>query len=512
MKKSGWLVLPAAFFVLVNFSVSHVKILFFTRLIYFLFLSLLFLILRRFSLDKILPPIVGGVSFILFFYGIVQKFVLFPYYLHHVNPADNFYSQALITRIKSGRIFSLFALPTLYAIICTAFIIFIFHYFLTSSNKKIKIFWAFLLLAGLFNLLLTQSFGGVLYLSMGILIYLLLSGILKFRYLVPILMTLSLFASIIISLRFSEAKEFDPIKLRWSNWAQASRIIKSAPFWGVGLGNYEAKISYYTLSSEAKSMYAHNFFLQFLAETGVVIPCILLLFLLVVRKKLKPKAYKEKAVYLSVFMVVLFYNTIDIGFYFFSAGLTAAVALSQVYLERGEKIMPRKDTSLKISLIGLAVLCLLMVGDSISQNHRKTADFLDAQKDYEDARQYYQKSLTINPFNYNSLVKYAGISFRFNDLREAEKYLDKALKLYPDLALANYLQSQIQFKRNNLFRSYYYSAVAYYKYKLNHQYKRWFEFMRRNLETLLLKNSQLHIPNDKLIQNLLAAKKKVNEK
>lgn len=161
-------------------------------------------------------------------------------------------------------------------------------------------------------------------------------------------------------------------------------------------------------------------------------------------------------------------------------------------------------------MIGLALLCLLMVGDSISQNLRKTADFLYAQKDYENARQYYQKSFKVNPFNYNSLVKYAEISFRFNNLREAEKYLDKALKLYPDLALANYLESQIEFKKNNLFRSYYYSAVAYYKYKLNHQYRQWFEFMRRNLEALLLKNSILYIPNDKQIPNVFVAKKRKN--
>jgi tetratricopeptide (TPR) repeat protein len=539
MKKSGWFLLPAAFFLLVNFAVSPVKVLFFSRLIYFFFLFLLFLFLRRFSLDKILPPIIGGVSFILFFYGIIQKFVLFPYYLSQVTPGDNFYSQALVTRIKSGRIFSLFALPTLYAIICTALIIFIFHYLLTSTNKKIKAFWALLLAAGLFNLLLTQSFGGVLYFSMGILLYLLFSGILKFRYLVPVLMTLSLFLFIIIVLRFSEAKEFEPVKLRLSNWEQAGRIIKSAPFWGVGLGNYEAKISYYTLSSEAKSIYAHNFFLQFLAETGFIIPCILLLFLLVSRKKLKPADYKEKIVYISVFLVVLFYNAIDIGFYFFSAGITAAIALSQVYPKRGwhprpiiapevvtgigkkksaqktkfqtelikksEKIMPQKDIRLKMMMMGLALLCLLMLGESISQNHRKTADFFYAQKDFENARQYYRKSFKINPFNYNSLVKYAEINFRFTNLWEAEKYLDKALKLYPDLALANYLKSQIRFKRKNLFESYYYSAVAYYKYKLNPQYKQWFEFMRQNLEKLLLANSKSQT-------YLWQKKRKVNEK
>lgn len=488
MKKSGWLLLPAAFFLVVNFAASSVKILFFSRLIYFSFLFLLFLILRRFSLDKILPPIVGGVSFILFFYGIIQKFVLFPYYLTQVTPGDNFYSRALFTRIKSGRVFSLFALPTLYAIICTILIIFIFHYLFTAKGKKIKVLWALLLAAGLFNLVLTQSFGGFLYFSTGILLYLLLSRILKLKYLVPILMTLSLFLFIITVLRFSEAKELEPVKLRWSNWAQAGRTIQSAPFWGVGLGNYEARISYYTLRGEAKSRYAHNFFLQFLAETGLIIPCILLLFILARGKKLKPVDDKGKIVYISVFLVSLLYNAIDIGFYFFSAGIAAAIALSQVYPKP-----PDKDIKLKLMMIGAALLCLLMLVESISRDRQKSADIFYALNDYENARQYYRKSFKINPFNYNSLVKYAEVCCRFNKFEEAEKYLAKALKLYPDLSLANYLQSQIKFRRKNLFESYYYSTAAYYKNKLNPQYKQWFEFLRQNLEKLLANSpSQLY--------------------
>jgi tetratricopeptide (TPR) repeat protein len=496
MKKSGWLLLPAAFFLLVNFAVSQVKILFFSRLIYFLFLLLLFLILRRFSMDKILPPIVAGVSFILFLYGIIQKFVLFPYYLTLVTPGDSFFSQALVTRIKSGRIFSLFVLPTLYAIICAILIIFIFHYLLTSTGKKIKVSWTLLLAAGLFNLVLTQSFGGFLCLSMGILLYLLLSRILKMRYLVPILMALSRFLFLMTAQRFSEAKELEPVKLRWSNWTQAGRIIQSAPFWGVGLGNYEAKISSYTLSSEAKSRYAHNFFLQFIAETGFIIPCILLLFILARGKKLKPGPNKEKIVYISVFLVVLLYNTIDIGFYFFSAGIAAVIALSQVYPKRDRQPHPlhaqpdvvlsgTSSQKLKLMLIGAALLCLLMLAESISQGHRNTADLFYDQKEYENARQYYRKSFKINPFNYNSLVKCAEICFRFNKFEEAEKYLDKALRLYPDLTLANYLKSQISFKRKKLLESYYYSAAAHSKNKLDARSEQWFEYLRHSLEKLL---------------------------
>jgi tetratricopeptide (TPR) repeat protein len=132
-----------------------------------------------------------------------------------------------------------------------------------------------------------------------------------------------------------------------------------------------------------------------------------------------------------------------------------------------------------------------MLGDSMSQNHRRTADILSSQRDYENARLFYRKSLNINPFNYNSLVKYAEINFHANNPGEAEKYLDKALKLYPDLALANYIKSQIRFKRRHLFESFYYSAVAYYKYQLNSQYKQWLEFIRQNLEKFIANSKSL---------------------
>ncbi|MCP5045550.1 MAG: O-antigen ligase family protein, partial [bacterium] len=205
---------------------------------------------------------------IVFLYGIMQKFVLFPIYLSRISPEDNFYTQAFITRIKGGRIFSIFPLPTLYAIICTVLILFIFHYMISASKTgKERFLWGTLLLAGLVNLILTQSFGGVLYLTAGGLVYLLVSGILKVKYLVPVIMVLSLFLSITIGLRFSEIRELEPIKFRYSNWKQAARIIEANPLWGAGLGNYEAKIARYTRPGEARSIYAHNFFLQFTAET-----------------------------------------------------------------------------------------------------------------------------------------------------------------------------------------------------------------------------------------------------
>lgn len=428
----------------------------------------------------------GGTSVIIFFYGIVQKFVLFPFYLKNLSAENDFYAEALILRIKTGRVFSLFPLPTLYAIICAVLILFIFHYLLTSlkssasKNKTAKISWALLLAAGLFNLVLTQSFGGILYLSIGVCIYLLLAGVLDFKYLAPAATLLALFLFIIIALRFSEAKELEPVKLRFSNWKQAARIIESNPFWGSGLGNYEAEIPYYILPGEAKSIYAHNFFLQFSAETGLIIPCIIGLFLFSSRKKLKPRRYKDKVLYISVFLMVLFYSAVDIGFYFFSAGITAAIALSQVY--------PKRNGKMKPGLSAIAgILAILLVVGTVSDNYRKKGDFFRSQKNYPEAEINYEKSIGLNPWNYKSLIACAhvNLSTAGGNLSKAGAHLDKALKIYPDSPFGNYLKSKIEFKKNHFSRSFYHAAAAYNKNKRAGHYKEWYEYIKNNLEASL---------------------------
>jgi O-antigen ligase len=477
MKKSSWMIVPAAFFFLFNFSISSYKTLFFLRLIYFLFLVFLFFFLRRFDLKKILIPIVGGVSLILFIYGILQKLILFPYYLRNLGNGNNFYSQAFKTRLETGRVFSLFTLPSLYAIICAVLILFIFHYFLKS--QKNKIYWVLLLILGMINIVLTQSFGGILYLSIGVLIYLFLSGILNFKNLAPVIMAVFLFFFIITGLRYSEAKELEPIKLRFSNWQQAYRTIKSSPILGIGLGNYESKISYFTLPGEAKSIYAHNFFLQFISELGVIIFLFILLILFLSIKKLKPENSKEKVLYISAFIIMLVYNLIDIGFYFFSAGIITVVIVSQIYEKKNEKYC--------LNLSILVILSIFLMVQTFSGNYQKKANFLLSQKNFEEAEIYYKKSLKINPFNFKSLTGLGNINFIKNNYLESEKYLNESLKLYPDSAFANYLKSKVDFKKEHFLNSLYHASLAFNKNRLNYEYKRWYEFIKNNIQIELSK-------------------------
>lgn len=432
---------------------------------------------------------VGGVSFIIFMYGVLQKFVLFPLHLENLTEMafeESIYSQAMIARIESGRIFSIFRLPTLYAIICAVFILFIFHYLLKSKSLKAKIYWAFLLALGLLNLVLSQSFGGLIYLSAGFLAYLLLSGILKFKYLAPILMILCLFLSLTIALRYSEARKMEPVKLRLSNWNQAARMTISSPFWGVGLGNYESTVSYFTRSREAKSIYAHNFFLQFIAETGIIIPFFLVLLLLFSRKKLKPDKPREgeKALYISLFFILLSYNLIDIGFYFFPAGLAGVVVLSQIYPAYAGSQENKKKFPLtfKLNLAILVFLSLLLGAQALSDNYRMEADILQDQRQYAEAEPNYKKSLVFNPWNFKSLIGSASVKFHRKAPEEAEKYLDQALNLYPDCAPAHYLKSQIELGRGRLGSAFFHARQAHRKSRINAVYRNLYRALENSLE------------------------------
>ncbi|MCK5220376.1 MAG: hypothetical protein KAR14_02270, partial [Candidatus Aminicenantes bacterium] len=55
-------------------------------------------------------------------------------------------SKAMRERVESGRIFSIFSLPTLYTFICAVLLLAIFHYLINSKGKGAKIFWMILFL------------------------------------------------------------------------------------------------------------------------------------------------------------------------------------------------------------------------------------------------------------------------------------------------------------------------------------------------------------------------------
>jgi len=203
----------------------------------------------------------------------------------------------------------------------------------------------------------------------------------------------------------------------------------------------------------------------------------LILFLSI--KRLKPENSKEKVLYISAFIIMLIYNLIDIGFYFFSAGIITVVLVSQIYEKGNEKY--------KLNLGIFILLSIFLMLQTFSDNYQKKANFLLSQKSFKEAEIFYKKSLKINPFNFKSLTGLGNINFIKNNYLESERYLNRSLKLYPDSGFANYLKSRVDFKKQHFLNSLYHAGLAFNKNRLNFEYKRWYEFIKNNIQIELSK-------------------------
>jgi hypothetical protein len=458
---------------LLNFSASEVKGLFFVRLAYFLFLLALFFLCGRFRLEKILAPISGGIAFILFIYGIIQRFVLFPLILEQVDHGPSFFVQALRARVASGRVFAIFPLPTLYAMVCGLLLIFIVHYFYRSGGR-IRLFWALLFFLGAFNLVLTQSFGGILFFTAGILFYLFASRVFKVKYLAPLLMVLSLVLFVVIALRFSEARKLSPLTLRMANWDQAGRVLAAAPVLGVGLGNYETAVPSYVHPGEPESIYAHNFFLQMATETGLPLFLLLAIACLPWLKRNLPCFLKpENALFASACGLLLFFNLFDVGNYFFAAGVSFVVVFSQV-ARPGGPVRP-------LHFAAVVLPAALLLVHAVAAGRQQEGDLLLSRQETGRAEVFYRDALKLEPFSYRAWLGLATIAWERGDQTEAGLAVNQVLGLYPGQPYANYLLSVSSWRRGAYWTALAGARRAAAGNKKNKEYQRWHEKVQNDI-------------------------------
>ncbi|HNX97368.1 MAG TPA: O-antigen ligase family protein [Candidatus Aminicenantes bacterium] len=437
--KGGWYLVPAAFLFIVHFSLSPSLFAVLDRSLYLLLLVSLFLALRRIDLSRIEPVVVAGVGALLFAYGLAQRFWLFPQALRSLPVDGPFFRQALAARLRSGRIFTVFPLPTLYAMVCGVLLLFLLDLFLRARGGG-KFGWAALALLGLANLVLTQSFGGVLFFLAGALFYLFTSRQLPRKWLPPVVMVLSLLLFLVIALRYSEARRLDPARLRLANWAQAVRLIESSPWLGVGLGNYGNRVAAVTLPGEPQSIYAHNFPLQLAAETGVI-PALLLLaaagLLLWRRRRFLLEA--GQACLSAVLVLIVLHNLIDIGVYFLGAGLALVWVLARLFPAG------RRDWSRAWLGVALGAGWLLWTG--LTGGWARQGDVYLAQGERAAARVEYERSLRGHPLSPRPLLPLAELAMQEGDLTRARELLERATAAQPGLAYARSLHAQLALRQ-----------------------------------------------------------------
>ena len=172
--------------------------------------------------------------------------------------------------------------------------------FMIEKNRR----W--LILAVFFALLLTKSIGAFLSLFFGLIVYLYLRKKLKGPHLI-FLFGLFLLIIFIFFWRFWGQREhtnpaFSAV-MRLGYWRQTLEIIKEHPLTGTGLGNFNLSFS----------RYAHNSYLQILAETGIfgLFSFMWLIFCIFKVAIKKACVSKNQACLISSGMIFLLHNFLD---------------------------------------------------------------------------------------------------------------------------------------------------------------------------------------------------------
>jgi O-antigen ligase len=231
--------------------------------------------------------------------AIYQYFIGFSHLRDFIN-SRNLSSPFIMDYLRQRRVFFPFVTPGILAsyLIMVAPLAFLF-------KRK------FLLLAPIFcALLLTGSLSALISLFLGALLYLLFKGELKGA---KGLFLLGLFLLIPLGffLRSASGKEhLSPlfsIFMRISYWRDSLEIIKIHPFLGIGLGNFNL----------VYSRYAHNSFLQFWAEAGLIGIASLCWFIYAVLASGVRHLFekKENLVLLACLAVFILDNMLDFSFF-----------------------------------------------------------------------------------------------------------------------------------------------------------------------------------------------------
>ncbi len=483
--KGSRYLLPAAFFFSFFFQVCGAKSFFLEQLLFWLLIAVIFFIFKSFFSRNFNKLLTITCATLFFTYGLLQKLIIFPALISELQAGNNFFSRALLTRLQTGRIYSLFSLPTLYAFVCGFLIIIILDYLLGSRKKLI---WLILLAAGIVNLLLTQTIAAFFYTAIAAFFLLARKRIITLKYFLPFLMLLTLTFSLILALRFHEIRNLSPLHLRLLNWQQATRVIAAFPLSGVGPGNYQAKISAFTFSGEPVSIYAHNFFLQFTAETGLPVALFLFATLAGYLWKHRRQFLKtENSLPVSLLILFFFYNLIDIGIYNPVASILLGITLAMFARNSAGDYPPAifAGTSKKVKSLLSLVIILIFCWLQLAKYFQLAGNLELAFNNLDKARKYYQASILIYPLQFYSLVGLADIAFRSNNPARSKLFLAKAEKINPDYPFLYYLHSQINLQEKNLVAALNNALLAAGKAPYNQKYRSNYEILAQQTAKIL---------------------------
>lgn len=511
--KNRWFILAIVLsFLTINMILSFSPYRAAATLFYYLQISILFFVFAR-SLSSrqlfFLMKCLIGIATILSLYGLYQRVFGFDALLTFLSESRMAGMEVFVQKIQSGRVFSTFVLPSSFAgyLLLTAPLTLFFIKISHGKIGKVLCFFCFFIQASAF--VLTFSLGALLSL---IISFIIISFILitkkKVVMLAVIVLLFLILGSIFVSYRgidpFHPFTGQNPLTLRSGNWKTALLMFRDHPFFGVGNGSFGIAFSQYREVWMNESNYAHNSYLQIMAENGLISIPLLLAFGIFFFKRLflqiKGSAFHSEEVIdrgrrLFPFLAFsclsfIIHNFIDFTFYhastaFLFASLLGVFFSDDIFSRKEESHKPREERtpqgiSVRLFQIGLAGTLLITFLFSL-QSYISDLLFTQVQRyterrDWEMADRTIRRAVTVNPFKSDYRIFKAQLlmekDFPGCDLLKAGEEAEKALSVDPWIPYYHNVLSEIQIQNGEPLMAYESLSRACELYPVKKEYQR----------------------------------------
>lgn len=455
-----------------------------THLCLYLLLKNIFKIVNR----KKLIFVILLSSFFITTYGIYQRFWGFEetrkfilerqqLLVNQYPDISKYISPTFIDRMLSNRIFSTFVYPNIYAAFLISIIPFLFFFFLNEYKNWLGLFSIFLLFLCFFNLILTESIGGMLiflFVSHIILLHILF-GEQKIKKILPILLILELFL-LLLGYKLKILPHIHSLLDRILYWKVSIKIFSLNPFLGIGPENFKYYFLKFKPPEAMEAKHAHSLLFETLVENGLIGTIFLFAFLISIINGFKTKKEKILSYGISYLLLsLLLHNLIDFDFVDPSVAILFFIFGAMIE-DKGKILSKRLTKYLLCFIIILNIGCgIKLVKFENSERYRKYSEIernLNIKINYLEKAEYwdnknfeiyvgkgdlyfdiwkitkedrhlnlaisnYNKAIYLNPY----LTKgYRKLAYLYEDIKNynmAEKMYLKLLEIYPNKKLYN---------------------------------------------------------------------------
>ncbi len=467
-----WIILTVVFsFLIVNMVLSFSPYRSVATLCYYLQIGILFFVFSKILSSRqlfFLMRCLIGIATLLSLYGLYQRAFGFDALLTFLSGSQLADVGVFIQKIQSGRVFSTFVLPSSFAGYLLLTVPLTLFFIKISRGKRGKLLFSLCFLIQASAFLLTFSLGALFSFIISLII---ISTITitkrKAAMLVLVVLFFLILGSVFMSYRgidpFHPFAGQNPLTLRSGNWKTALLMFKDHPFFGVGNGSFGIAFPQYREAWMNESNYAHNSYLQIVAENGLIsIPLLLAfgffflkhLFLLIKKSAFLSEAVMDGRNRLFPFLTFsclsfIIHNFIDFTFYHASVSFLFASLLGVFFSE--DALSSKEDSqnikegeapqrvSIRLFQIGLAgtliFAFLFSLQSYISDLSFKQAQYYTQRRDWEMADRSIRRAVLVNPFKSDYRVFRAQLlmerDFPGYDMIKAREEAEKSLSMDP---------------------------------------------------------------------------------